>query len=108
MLKRLGCVVCLIVCVASSESPGAARLLQTGSQLGVPQDPSAIGYLNLSKRHPDAADGPTEFASEYVDRWSHRMIFSDYRETTVAFERLASEPPTASVRGPAGLTPEWS
>lgn len=66
MLKRLGGVVCLMVCVASSESPGAARPLQTGSQLGVPQDPSAVGYLSLSKRHPDAADGPTEFASEYA------------------------------------------
>jgi len=66
MWKRLGCAVCLIVCVAWSGSAGAIRLVDTGGQLAVPQDPSAVGYLKLSKRHPDAADGPTEFATEYA------------------------------------------
>ena len=32
---------------------------------GVPQDPSAVGYLNLHKRHPDAAEGAEEFATMY-------------------------------------------
>lgn len=42
-----------MVCVA-----GAAVSAQE-----VPQDPAAVGYLNLHRRHPDAAPGPTEFAS---------------------------------------------
>jgi hypothetical protein len=31
----------------------------------VPQDPSALGYLNLHKRHPDADEGPVEFQKAY-------------------------------------------
>ena len=33
---------------------------------GVPQDPSAVGYLNLHKRHPDGAEGAVEFNTEYA------------------------------------------
>jgi hypothetical protein len=94
MSNRLGCVVCLmIVCVASSESPGAAPPLQTGSQLGVPQDPSAVGYLNLSKRHPDAADGPTEFASLYASGSALQRL-DQVRGFLASFKQL-----TARTRG---------
>jgi len=35
------------------------------SAMGVPQDPAAIGYLNLHKRHPDADEGTVEFNRAY-------------------------------------------
>lgn len=44
-------------------SPQRARDL---APAGVPQDPSALGYLNLHKRHPDAAEGVVEFNTEYT------------------------------------------
>ena len=41
----------------------------------VPRDPSAVGYLNLHRRHPDGAEGPVEFETEY--------------STAVALQRLS-------------------
>jgi len=51
-------------------SPGSRRTGEAGfaGQLTptvVPQDPSAVGYLNLHKRHPDAREGPDEFNRSY-------------------------------------------
>ena len=43
--------------------PAPLRGVQTTA--GVPQDPSAVGYLNLHKRHPDASEGKDEFDKEY-------------------------------------------
>ena len=68
MVKRVALVVCLMMGVASSGPSAAPWLSQSGSGLAVTRDPSAVGYLNLSKRHPDAADGPTEFAVMYALR----------------------------------------
>jgi hypothetical protein len=42
---------------APSPAQGATR---------VPRDPSAVGYLNLHKRHPDGADGAVEFNTGYT------------------------------------------
>jgi hypothetical protein len=44
---------------------GGAWASQSGTQIAVPKDPASVGYLNLTKRHPDASDGPTEFATAY-------------------------------------------
>jgi len=33
---------------------------------GVPQDPTAVGHLNLHKRHPDGAEGIVEFNTGYT------------------------------------------
>src|SRR5262245_33608002 len=62
MVKRAGLVVCLIVGVGWSGMSGGAT---PRTQIAVPTDPTSVGYLNLTKRHPDAADGPTEFAKAY-------------------------------------------
>ena len=66
MVKRIGFVACLMMGVASSVPSATGWLSQSGSELLVTREPSAVGYLNLSKRHPDAADGATEFATEYA------------------------------------------
>lgn len=64
-MKRAALVVCLIVSVGWSGISGARRPSQSRTQIAVPTDPTSVGYLNLTKRHPDGADGPTEFATEY-------------------------------------------
>jgi len=58
----------LAALIASPESMTGATDLQSAAApapTGVPQDPSAIGYLNLHRRHPDAAEGAEEFATTY-------------------------------------------
>lgn len=65
MMKWIGCVACFLVGVAWSEISGTVPPSQAGIQIAVPSDPSSVGYLNLSKRHPDGSDGPTEFATVY-------------------------------------------
>ena len=66
MVKRSGLVVCLMVGVGWSGTSGSVWPSQSGTQIAVPTDPASVGYLNLTKRHPDAADGPTEFATQYL------------------------------------------
>lgn len=63
MPTRLALVFTWLV-IISLGVPGAAPSPEVQGR--VPSDPSAIGYLNLSKRHPDAADGATEFAVSYA------------------------------------------
>lgn len=65
-MKRTGLVACLIIGLGWSGISGIAGPRQSGTQIQVPRDPSSVGYLNLTKRHPDGADGPTEFATEYA------------------------------------------
>jgi hypothetical protein len=65
MVKRIGFAACLMVGVAWSGISGTRWPSHPGTQIAVPSDPSSVGYLNLTKRHPDGADGPTEFATEY-------------------------------------------
>ena len=45
--------------LSSPQRPGEV------ARTGVPRDPSAVGYLNLHRRHPDGAEGPVEFATDY-------------------------------------------
>ena len=66
MVKRVVFIACVMMGIASTGTSSTAWLPQSGSQLSVPRDPSAVGYLTLSKRHPDAADGAIEFATEYA------------------------------------------
>jgi hypothetical protein len=65
MVKRIGFVACVVAGVAWSGISGTSSSSQSGIQGTVPRDPASVGYLNLTKRHPDGADGPTEFATEY-------------------------------------------
>jgi hypothetical protein len=68
MVKRVVLTVCFLVSVVSPASWSSTRQTQGNRRLapdGVPQDPSAVGYLNLHKRHPDAAEGAAEFNTGY-------------------------------------------
>jgi hypothetical protein len=53
MLKQW---LCVSLVLAVSGGVGAAQPAN-----GVPRDPAAPGYLELSKRHPDGLEGPDEF-----------------------------------------------
>jgi len=64
-MKQIALVACCLVGVAWSAIHGVARLSQSGPAIQVPRDPSSVGYLNLTRRHPDANDGAVEFAREY-------------------------------------------
>ena len=74
MVRRAGLVVCLIVGVGWSGMSGSAWPSQSDTQIAVPTDPASVGYLNLTKRHPDAADGVTEFAKEYSPRMALQRL----------------------------------
>lgn len=93
MAKRIGFLACLMVGAAWSVVPGAVWSFQSGTQIAVPSDASAVGYLNLTKRHPDAADGSTEFATEYSPAHAlHRL--DQMRGFLTSFKLL-----TAQARG---------
>lgn len=64
-MRKLGFVACVVVGIAGAGISSIAWRSASVTQIGVPRDPSSIGYLNLTRRHPNAADGPTEFATEY-------------------------------------------
>jgi hypothetical protein len=93
MVKRIGLVACLMMGVAWSGPSTTASLSQSGSELGVPREPSAVGYLNFSKRHPDAADGATEFVTEYTPGAALQRL-DQMRGFLASFKAL-----TARVRG---------
>jgi hypothetical protein len=59
-MKRLSVLCLLLSLLGSSTAFSGAQ-----SGLNLPQDSSAIGYLNLRQRHPDADPGPDEFARAY-------------------------------------------
>jgi hypothetical protein len=44
----------------------SAQRAPDAAELAVPTDPSAVGYLDLHKRHPDAEDGAVEFRTSYA------------------------------------------
>ena len=98
MVKRIGFVACLMMGVASSGPSATAWLSQSGSELAVPREPSAVGYLNLSKRHPDAADGATEFATEYAPGAALQRL-DQMRGFVASFKQL-----TARVRSRSRLS----
>lgn len=66
IMKRTGLVACLIIGLGWSWASGVTAPRQSGTQIEVPSDPSSIGYLNLSNRHPHGADGPAQFATAYA------------------------------------------
>jgi hypothetical protein len=88
MVKQIGFVGCLMMGVAWS-GPATAPLFQSDSQLAVPREPSAVGYLNLSKRHPDAADGATEFATEYAPGAALQRL-EQMRGSLASFKQLTA------------------
>jgi hypothetical protein len=96
MVKRLMLTVWCVTVTASLASMGVERDTQPGPRLqpaGVPQDPSAVGYLNLQKRHPDAAEGAEEFNTAYSsDRALQRL--AQVQSFLVSFRGL-----TKRVRG---------
>src|SRR4051812_22390079 len=54
---------------ALSERPRVSASAQRApdvAELAVPTDPSAVGYLDLHKRHPDAEEGAVEFRTSYA------------------------------------------
>jgi hypothetical protein len=68
MLIRLLLGIVLIAALVSFNPVHGLEPPQTRVELlppPVPQDPSAVGYLNLHKRHPDAAEGMVEFNTLY-------------------------------------------
>ena len=64
-MLRLTLLSTAVLCpLAISVSGDVARVPQRTTEVvaaGVPRDPSAVGYLNLHKRHPDGDAGPVEF-----------------------------------------------
>ncbi len=72
--------------VVSVVAIGAARQ-QSGASTSVPTDPTAVGYLNLSKRHPSANEGPTEFSSGYSAPVALQSL-EQMQEFLASFERL--------------------
>lgn len=64
-MKRKRLVICCLVGVAWSATTAMAGRAQPATAIQVPRDPSSVGYLNLTKRHPDAGDGALEFARLY-------------------------------------------
>ena len=91
-MKRL-IVYCLLVCLLGI--PSSLTGLQ--SAVNVPQDPSALGYLNLQRRHPDADPGPTEFVEAYspekaIQRLDQmRGFLESFRRLTQASRRTVSQ-----------------
>jgi len=69
MLMRILWSVVILGLLASTARTHAVVSPQTPLELVppvVPQDPSAVGYLNLHKRHPDGAEGVVEFNTLYT------------------------------------------
>ncbi|HEY5564558.1 MAG TPA: hypothetical protein VIL33_03140 [Rhodothermia bacterium] len=63
------------------------------NRASVPQDPSALGYLNLHKRHPDGSEGRVEFDSSYSSGQALQRL-EQIRSFLTSFSRL-----TEQVRG---------
>lgn len=96
MVTRTGFAVGLMMCIAVSVPAGPPRSFQRGDQAaapGVPQDRSAVGYLNLSRRHPDGAEGAIEFATEFTS-YAALDRLTQMRSFLASFNRL-----TKRVRG---------
>jgi hypothetical protein len=82
-----------IVCVGLFAPHGGLRAVpsaQPPTELipaGVPQDPAAVGYLNLHKRHPDAEEGVVEFNTLYTPTAALQRL-SQIRGFLASFARL--------------------
>ena len=96
MVKRIAITVCFVLSVMSGESLNGARHTQRDRRPapeGVPQDPSAVGYLDLHKRHPDGAEGATEFNTGYSSDAALQRL-AQMQTFLASFRRL-----TGRVRG---------
>lgn len=88
MTRRIALAALLSGTMVSGPSRATAQ-----SAGDVPQDPSAVGYLNLHTRHPDAAGGGEEFDRLYsADQALGRL--QQMRGFLESFRRL-----TEQVRG---------
>jgi hypothetical protein len=68
MVKKVVVAVFSLGLLASPESArtGSMRMTVTQAPVSeVPQEPSAVGYLRLDKRHPDGAEGLEDFTSNF-------------------------------------------
>src|SRR5687768_1599976 len=93
MVKQIMVAASFIGLIASPESVPAARFAQRGLQLaptGVPQDSSAVGYLNLHKRHPNGAEGAEEFNSGYSSDQALQRL-SQMRDFLASFRTLTGQ-----------------
>jgi hypothetical protein len=72
--------------VVSVVAIGAARQ-QSGASTSVPSDPTAVGYLSLSKRHPDGSAGPAEFSFGYSAPVALQRL-EQMQEFLTSFKRL--------------------
>lgn len=57
-------LVCALLLAASGVTAVSSRTHQ--SFASVPADPSAVGYLNLTKRHPDGLEGRRDFEESFT------------------------------------------
>ncbi len=89
MVIRIGFVACLMMAIVAAGTFGSTWRSEPSSQLSVPEDPSSVGYLRLSKRHPDAADGATEFATEYAPGAALRRL-DQMRGFLASFKQLTT------------------
>ncbi len=96
-MGKLTIVLAFVGLATAMASAGGER--QRGvseAQTGVPHDPSAVGYLNLHKRHPDGDDGPAEFVRLYTsDHALQRLaqmeaFLKSFRMLTKRAERFMS------------------
>src|SRR3954462_15093333 len=55
-----------LACSERRRISGSAQRAPDVAELAVPTDPSAVGYLDLHKRHPDAEEGAVEYRTRYA------------------------------------------
>lgn len=93
MVKPIVLVACVTVGIAWAGMSAIAAPSEPSIQIAVPTDPTTVGYLNLTKRHPDASDGPTEFSTEYSSGSALQRL-DQVRGFLISFKQL-----TARARG---------
>lgn len=99
MVKKVVVAVLLLGLPASPESAGTASTLMAVTQATVsevPQEPAAVGYLRLDKRHPDGAEGLQDFTSNFsadhaLQRLAQiRSFLASFRDLTDQVRRQLS------------------
>ena len=80
-------LLAIAVCatLGTISTPGEQNRATTSA--GVPQDPSAPGYLNLHQRHPDATDGQKAFDADYTVRAALQRL-GQIQTFLASFKRL--------------------
>jgi hypothetical protein len=103
VIKRI-VVASFLGLLAMSCAPAATTTTGIGPGIGeVPQDPAAVGYLNLHRRHPDGAEGVDEFHREFssddaLERLTQiRSILESFNQLTEKSRRVLSEPELRAV-----------